>query len=123
MRVERASFTELWNIPPHPYDGDPDWQKAGACVGRGTTLFFPPRGTSRERILEAKNVCAGCPIKQKCLDYALYHGDRHGIWGGTTEFERRRLKLKQSIDRPVRRKRTITKWIEVDDDADTETSP
>lgn len=77
--------------PPHPYDYQPDWQKEGACYGMDVNLFFPRRGTPPSQIRATKQICYDCPIRIKCLDYALYHGERLGIWGGTSERERRTL--------------------------------
>jgi WhiB family transcriptional regulator, redox-sensing transcriptional regulator len=52
-------------------------------------LFFPEKGlSSRPAIM----VCLGCPVRQECLDHALEHDERFGIWGGMTETERRRMK-------------------------------
>jgi len=72
----------------------PAWQAEAACRGMGTELFFPTRG---EPTRAAKAVCAGCPVSAECLDYALSaHGDvrseRHGIWAGTSERERRQVR-------------------------------
>lgn len=99
-------ISELTNPKPHPYDDDPDWQKRGACYGQGPTLWFPPRGTPRRLIREAKRICAGCDIKQRCLEYALWHGERSGIWGGLTEKERRTLKTQITVVRKPPRTRT-----------------
>lgn len=112
--------TELLNGPPHPYDTNTDWQKAGSCYGRGTQLWFPPRGTPTAKIVEAKRICKTCPIKQQCLDYALWHGDRTGIWGGKTEKERRNLRFGSTVLRPQRRKRITTQWSQTHD---KETTP
>jgi hypothetical protein len=49
-------------------------------------VFFPGRGESAE---PARQICAGCPVRQPCLDYALSHAITHGIWGGLTERDRR----------------------------------
>lgn len=114
--ITRRFVSELLNGPPHPYDLDSDWQQQGACFGKGNTLWFPPRGTPTAKIAEAKRICQTCPIKQKCLDYALWHGDRAGIWGGKTEKERRNLRYDINVLRPPRRKRITSHWIDTDDD-------
>ncbi|MDX6335165.1 MAG: WhiB family transcriptional regulator, redox-sensing transcriptional regulator, partial [Streptosporangiaceae bacterium] len=41
---------------------------------------------------EAKKVCRGCEVRVECLEYALEHDERFGIWGGLSERERRRMK-------------------------------
>jgi WhiB family redox-sensing transcriptional regulator len=50
--------------------------------------FFPSDGVGVER---AKRVCAECPVKAECLEYALTHRIEHGVWGGCSERERRRM--------------------------------
>jgi WhiB family redox-sensing transcriptional regulator len=67
----------------------PAWMERGACRDRPDITFFPERGQSGA---PAKAVCAECPVRRDCLDYAVTHGERHGIWGGTSERERRRLR-------------------------------
>ena len=51
--------------------------------------FFPEKGGSTR---EAKKVCLSCDVRGECLEYALAHDERFGIWGGLSERERRRLK-------------------------------
>lgn len=66
-----------------------DWIEQANCRGVDPELFFPARG---ESVKKARAVCKGCVVRGKCLDYALVHGEKYGIWGGTTEKERRRLR-------------------------------
>ena len=56
-------------------------------------MFFPGRGESAE---PARRVCAECPVRQPCLDYAISHGITHGIWGGLTERDRRPLRARHT---------------------------
>jgi WhiB family transcriptional regulator, redox-sensing transcriptional regulator len=65
------------------------WRELAACRGAGLDLFFPERGESAE---PARQVCAACPVRQPCLDYAITNRIVHGIWGGLTERERRALR-------------------------------
>ena len=67
----------------------PWWWFAGLCAQTDPELFFPEKGGS---VREAKAVCAGCPVRAQCLEHALAHDERYGVWGGTSERERRRLK-------------------------------
>jgi WhiB family transcriptional regulator, redox-sensing transcriptional regulator len=62
------------------------WRDRAACRGTDLDLFFPGRGESAE---PARRVCAACPVRQPCLDYAISHGITHGIWGGLAERDRR----------------------------------
>lgn len=59
-------------------------------------MFFPPPQFERkdekiERETRAKMICASCPVRQPCLDYAISIREPHGIWGGLNENERRQL--------------------------------
>ena len=66
-----------------------------ACKGADLGLFFGPAAefvTARQkREAAAKAICARCPVRLDCLDYALEHDERFGIWGGLNEDERRAL--------------------------------
>lgn len=66
----------------------PEWMVRGACVGVNTDVFFPPRHMSATT---AKAICATCPVKPECLDYAIGERIEFGIWGGTSQNERRVL--------------------------------
>ena len=68
------------------------WYKQAACTGMDTDRFFPHRGDSQSITIAAKAICAGCPVQQQCLDYALDTTEIVGIWGGLTESERRALR-------------------------------
>jgi WhiB family transcriptional regulator, redox-sensing transcriptional regulator len=64
------------------------WRQRAACRGIDPEVFYP---TSDEEADEAKRICAQCPVREPCLEYALAHREREGVWGGATERERRRL--------------------------------
>ena len=65
------------------------WQERALCAQTDPEAFFPEKGGSTR---EAKRICMGCEVRDECLDYALAHDERFGIWGGLSERERRRLK-------------------------------
>lgn len=68
----------------------PAWMADGLCAEYDLELWFPERGESVE---PAKQVCARCAVAAECLEYALGQGSAlHGIWGGTSAIERRRLR-------------------------------
>jgi WhiB family redox-sensing transcriptional regulator len=67
-----------------------DWKALSACYGL-TSLFFPVAG-STDTALQAKAVCATCPVIEPCLMFAVTNYEKHGIWGGTSEKERRILR-------------------------------
>ena len=76
------------------------WRERAACRGADLEVFFPGRGESAE---PARQICALCPVRQPCLDYALSSGIVHGIWGGLSERERRALRSRRV--RAARRER------------------
>ncbi|MEU0909538.1 WhiB family transcriptional regulator [Streptomyces althioticus] len=71
-----------------------NWRHGAACRTEDPELFFPI-GTSGPALLQteqAKAVCRGCPVQEQCLEWALATGQSIGVWGGTSETERRALK-------------------------------
>jgi WhiB family redox-sensing transcriptional regulator len=66
-----------------------EWQDRALCAETDPEAFFPEKGGSTR---EAKRICSGCEVRSQCLEYALAHDERFGIWGGLSERERRRLK-------------------------------
>ncbi|MFJ9703414.1 WhiB family transcriptional regulator [Streptomyces fradiae] len=72
-----------------------DWRAEAACRDEDPELFFPigTTGAALLQIEEAKTICRRrCPVVEKCLRWALDHDEQHGVWGGTDETERRRMK-------------------------------
>ncbi|MDQ3980182.1 MAG: WhiB family transcriptional regulator [Actinomycetota bacterium] len=72
------------------------WQDRAACRGPQAAVFFPPSHLERKeerdvRERRAKAICAICPVRRPCLDYALRIREPHGIWGGLNEVERKQL--------------------------------
>jgi WhiB family redox-sensing transcriptional regulator len=72
------------------------WQDRAACKGPQAAVFFPPSHLERKeerdvRERRAKAICAICPVRRPCLDYALRIREPHGIWGGLNEIERKQL--------------------------------
>ncbi|NNE72406.1 MAG: WhiB family transcriptional regulator [Acidimicrobiales bacterium] len=67
-----------------------DWRQQAACRGLDTAIFFPE---SRKRSDQeaAQRVCRSCPVRRNCLSNALRDGEKRGIWGGTTENDRRQM--------------------------------
>jgi WhiB family redox-sensing transcriptional regulator len=65
-----------------------EWMAKGRCRDLAPSTFFPSDGVGVEL---ARRICAECPVKTACLEYALRNGIDHGVWGGTSERERRRI--------------------------------
>jgi WhiB family transcriptional regulator, redox-sensing transcriptional regulator len=75
---------------------DDTWQVKAACRGPQALVFFPPstferKDEKQDRERRAKAICATCAVRQPCLDYALRIREPHGIWGGLSESERKRV--------------------------------
>jgi len=64
------------------------WRKHAACQGIDPEIFYP---VADEEADAAKAICAVCTVREACLEHALAHREREGVWGGTTERERRRI--------------------------------
>lgn len=67
---------------------DTTWMNKGKCRDIPPDLFFPSDGVGVD---VARQICADCPVKSPCLEYALGNRIDHGVWGGTSERERRRI--------------------------------
>jgi WhiB family transcriptional regulator, redox-sensing transcriptional regulator len=67
---------------------DHEWMAEGNCRFEPPATFFPSDGVGVE---VAKRICATCPVKEPCLEYALEFRIDHGVWGGTSERQRRRI--------------------------------
>ena len=74
---------------------DTNWMAEGNCRSEPPSLFFPSDGVGAEL---ARRVCATCPVKSPCLEYALRNGIDHGVWGGASERERRRIARRRRLD-------------------------
>jgi WhiB family redox-sensing transcriptional regulator len=87
VRIERLPDVDVASLPTHPTPPD-FWQERAACFGVEPDVFFP---ISEEEAGPALAFCGACPIREECLSWALKNGERYGVWGGTTEQQRRRL--------------------------------
>ena len=71
-----------------------DWRIHSACRDTDPDLFFPvgTTGPAIEQIASAKAVCGECDAQTECLEFALATNQDSGVWGGTSEEERRKLR-------------------------------
>lgn len=75
----------------------PEWMDHGACRGQDTTIWFP--ASAQPHVSAAAiAVCNTCPVRNLCLEYAMEHGEAHGVWGGVTERGRQRLRRQQRLN-------------------------
>ncbi len=78
----------------HTWKEDPNvwvseaWMANGSCRGLDPSIFFPSDGSG---VVVARRICLECGVKDECLGYALKHRIDHGVWGGASERERKRL--------------------------------
>ena len=73
---------------PKPVGPPDSWQEGAACYGLDPEVFFP---TTEEEAGLALSYCGVCVVRDMCLSWAVQNGERYGVWGGTTEQQRRRL--------------------------------
>jgi WhiB family transcriptional regulator, redox-sensing transcriptional regulator len=66
------------------------WRSIGLCKGSDTMVFYPPSDDD-SLAEEAKTICSLCAVRKPCLEFALSTREKHGVWGGLTERERRRV--------------------------------
>jgi WhiB family transcriptional regulator, redox-sensing transcriptional regulator len=83
--------------PAEIFDRPESWQERGRCTELPSrkidALFFPERGHSSKA---AKALCAECCVKAECLEYALERKEAFGVWGGTSERDRRKIRKEHS---------------------------
>jgi WhiB family transcriptional regulator, redox-sensing transcriptional regulator len=72
-----------------------EWRQDAACRDLDTAIFFPE---TDEAAAAAKAVCATCPVREACLQFALITRQDDGVWGGLDENERRRLRRRRQED-------------------------
>ena len=65
------------------------WMDSALCAQVGGDAWYPEKGGA---VLAPKRICRQCPVRAECLDYALDHNERFGVWGGLSEAERQRLR-------------------------------
>jgi len=82
----------IWNRP-YEWDND-DWRRQASCRDTDPDLFFPvgTTGSALDQIEAAKVVCRQCEARDDCLEFALATNQEAGVWGATSEEERRKLR-------------------------------
>ena len=73
---------------------DTEWMDRGRCREMDPAAFFPSDGIG---VQVAQRICVDCPVKGPCLEYALANHVDHGVWGGTSERERRRILRRRRV--------------------------
>ena len=75
-----------------------EWQQLGLCRATDASVFFPPshfehKPERESREAKAKAICARCPVRVECLEWALAVREPHGVWGGCSESDRKQILL------------------------------
>lgn len=71
----------------------PDWQQSAACRGEPNAVFFQADSSHHDH--PARAICDDCPVREQCRDFAMADPSLKGVWGGTTERDRKRLRKHQ----------------------------
>ncbi len=92
--MEIVTDTRVHLSPRTAPSGSTDWRDLAACRDTDPDLFFPVgnAGPALRQVAQAKQICAGCTVRTPCLEWALASGQEAGVWGGTSEDERRALR-------------------------------
>ncbi len=96
-RVEREGRNIRLSSATATQPDVPGWHASALCAQADPEAFFPEQGESTNI---AKRICGGCEVREECLAHALGHGERHGVWGGLSETERRELRSAAARRRP-----------------------
>jgi WhiB family redox-sensing transcriptional regulator len=95
---------------------DKDWRARAACQYVDPDLHFPKANApgARKQIAEAKRVCAGCPVREACLEWALVTGQTAGVWGGKSPRQRKEMHRPRatSLDKCLSQRAWIEKQID-----------
>ena len=78
----------------------PSWFSGAECRGSNPSLFFAGPNAEQATVARAKEICAVCPVRAECLEYALTHREEYGVWGGLAPRERdvmRRERLRTGV--------------------------
>ncbi|WP_460071127.1 WhiB family transcriptional regulator [Streptomyces sp. YKOK-I1] len=83
-------MTHLTDNPDGVLDSRDDWREFANCAGLDSRVFFANGKGSTAQVQQAKRICAACPVRPQCADFAIKTGERWGVWGGMSQVELRR---------------------------------
>lgn len=83
-------MTEAAFDPAGAEDEDTPWQDSAACLGMDAHLWYPEQGQTMKK---GRAICAACPVAPQCLEHAVASYERDGGWGGSSDRQRRRLRM------------------------------
>lgn len=79
---------------------DLSWMEDALCAQTDPDIFYPEKGGSTA---PATSICEGCAVRAECLEYAIANDIRHGIWGGTSDNDRKRISRERKLAQGGRR--------------------
>jgi len=97
--VSGGTGVDRKDVTPMHDDTETSWMASGNCRSYPPAVFFPSDGVGVDR---ARRICATCPVSTNCLEYALENRIDHGVWGGASERERRRILKRRRLALVVR---------------------
>ena len=83
------------DLTPVPDHSEQQWMLHARCRSLAAAAFFPSDGVGVDK---ARKICADCEVQPECLEYALTYRIDHGVWGGASERERRRIIRKRRLE-------------------------
>lgn len=100
-QVQVGKYEKFIELPSLHYWGEGKWRDKASCKGMETNTFFPTKEKSGNKGLpvnvalsKARLICAGCTVRQECLDFALQNGLQFGLYGGVPPRDRRSTSIK-----------------------------
>ena len=93
--MKNSTPDDFGRITIHDPESVTSWMSDGKCRIHPPSVFFPSDGAGVER---AQAICNRCPVSERCLQYALELRIEHGVWGGASERERRRILRRRKIE-------------------------
>ena len=85
------------DLTPVPDHTEQDWMLQARCRSLSPGEFFPSDGVGVDN---ARKICGQCNVQAACLEYALTYRIDHGVWGGASERERRRILRRRRVEEP-----------------------
>ncbi|MCI6575023.1 MAG: WhiB family transcriptional regulator [Actinomycetaceae bacterium] len=79
---------------------DRSWMEDALCAQTDPDIFYPEKGGSTA---PATSVCNNCLVRAQCLEYAIANDIRHGIWGGTSDNDRKRIARERRMGHTAQR--------------------
>jgi WhiB family redox-sensing transcriptional regulator len=94
----RRFTSRIFSAGPSTRPGDWIRDPGRGCADSDPELFFPETRNANTLIKAARAICAGCPFRVECSEYAIAEPMLKGVWGGTTEIDRRRIRHRRRLE-------------------------